>query len=78
MLAGTTSSTNPQRQGYRTLIAMAFSILAVAFYVADPELNLQNALMGLAALVSIAATILPRLRHHAPEPETEITHHIGA
>jgi hypothetical protein len=55
--------------------AVVFSSLAVAFYFAAPEFNVQNVLMGLAALVAIATIFVPRRRHgQRPSPQTEALH----
>jgi hypothetical protein len=64
---------------FRVLAAVVCSALAVGFYASDRELNVQNVLMGLAALVSIAAIVVPTMRHPAPssDAKTDATHHVG-
>jgi hypothetical protein len=64
-------------QVYRILAAAIFTGLAVAFYASDHEFNVQNVLMGIAALVSIAALVVPSPHHHAPaaDSQVEATHH---
>jgi hypothetical protein len=65
------------RQRYAAVSAVVFTSLAVAFYSADPAFNVQNVLMGLAALVAIATIFVPRLRHgQRSKPQTEAVHHI--
>jgi hypothetical protein len=62
---------------FRIITAALSSVLAVAFYASDHEFNVQNVLMGAAALISIAALVVPTMRQHAPsaDAQTEVRHH---
>jgi hypothetical protein len=53
-------------QRYRAAIAVTFTGCALAFFVADHALNVQNVVMSIAALISIAA-LLPLHRQHEPK-----------
>jgi hypothetical protein len=65
-------------QGYRAFSAALFTVLAIVLYSADQSWNAQNVLIGLAVIISIAAIVVPPLRHHAPKPDSpEATHHAG-
>ena len=44
----------------RTLIALVFIGLAVLLVGTDPRFNVQNELMGLAAVVASIAALIPR------------------
>jgi hypothetical protein len=62
---------------FRVLAAVVCSALAVGFYGSNRELNVQNVLMGVAALVSLAAIVVPSMRQHAPSADSQAkaTHH---
>jgi hypothetical protein len=44
---------------FRVITAALCAVLAVAFFVTDPNWNAPNVLMSLATLVSIAALVMP-------------------
>jgi hypothetical protein len=67
-----------QRQGYRATIAALFTCLAAALYATDPSWNVQNVLMGIAVLVSIAALVVRPLRRTAPASDRTKATHRGA
>ncbi len=47
---------------FRALVALAFIGLAALFIGTDPQFNVQNALMGFAAIVSTIAALIPTTR----------------
>ncbi len=47
---------------FRILVAVAFIGLATAFIAVAPKFNVQNVLMGLAAIISTIAALIPIAR----------------
>ncbi len=55
-------------------LAVTFTGCALAFFVADHSLNVQNVVMGLAAVVSIAS-LIPR-GHDSAAAKPNIARHL--
>jgi FtsH-binding integral membrane protein len=75
-MSSLTSGSKPHayRAGSAALFAGCFAIL----YATDPSWNVQNVLMGIGVLISIAAVVVPPLRRNAPGTDSpEVTHHAG-
>jgi hypothetical protein len=54
-------------QAYRAAIGALFAGCAAALYTSDPSWNVQNVVMGLAVVISIAAIVVPPIRHNQPK-----------
>ncbi len=60
---------------FRVIIAALCLALACGFFLADPGWRTENLLMGLAALVSIAALLVPTIRERfAPAHARKVAH----
>jgi hypothetical protein len=65
-------------QAYRAATAALVTGFTAALYADDPSWNVQNVLMGVAVIVSIAALVVPPLRRHARKSDLpEATHRAG-
>jgi hypothetical protein len=64
-------------QRYRVAIAVTFVGCAIAFFVADPRFNVQNVVMGFAALIaSIAALPRGHASSDSPAAKPNVARHL--